>query len=158
MERKEDENIKSLRMAAELSKDVVDKQWNSIDSLIQRSALVITTVGIFLGFIFQMSINNIDVSLLCLYVLSIIFLLEAFGFAALSFMPLKIATNTKVKDLKKLCEEDEKTFLAQVISNNESFIEENRENLNKNWYYFKFSMIFFIMGLIFLATFKFVQL
>ncbi len=54
MEIKEkNKNINQLRMVAELSKDVIDKQWQSIDSLRNRAALMITTITIFLGFVLK---------------------------------------------------------------------------------------------------------
>ena len=109
MERKEEENIKSLRMAAELSKDVVDKQWNSIDSLIQRSALVITGIGIFFGFLLQIQVGK-DRGEWCLYFLSMLSLSLSFLFALYSFKPLNVAAGTKIEDLENFSKRKKKIF------------------------------------------------
>lgn len=156
MERKEDQNINSLRMAVELSRDSLQKQWDSVDSLIQRSALIITSIGILFGFLLQMRVGENSVEF-CLYSISMVFLILSFVFVAYSFWPLKLAVNTKMKDLKELSIKEEPDFLEQIIVNNKHYYELNEKNLQKYWMFFSISVIFYIISILLILTLKLVQ-
>ncbi len=142
------EYANKLKLAVESSKDILDKQWSSIDSLSYKASLLIAMTGILFGFVFQTFINK---SQSLIYFLSVLFLFFSILFSIFTILPIDVPAGTKIGDLKRFAtnpKENEISFLEHLLINNESFLEKGKKKLTTRWIFFKISLVFLVISII----------